>query len=103
MHDFLLAEEVIPTLIEDHTNNLLTMVSSSEEEIKVVVFSLNSDGSPDPDGFGACFFHTYWEIVQKEVIDVVLKFFHTSWLLPNYNANSLILIPIWILLNSINP
>lgn len=39
------------------------------------------------------FFHTYWQIVQKNVIDAVQEFIQTEWLLPNYNANSLILIP----------
>jgi len=65
----------------------------SDEEIKVGVFGLNNESAPGPDGFGASFYHTYWEIIKKDVIVVVLEFFHTGWLLPNYNANSLILIP----------
>jgi hypothetical protein len=64
-------------LIDDQTNNLLTMMPSGEE-IKAAVFSLNGEGSPGPDGFGACFFHTYWEIVKQDVIDAVIQFFQTG-------------------------
>lgn len=50
-----LVEEVIPCLITDNINNMLTLILS-KEEIRNAVFSLNKDGSPGPDGFGAVFF-----------------------------------------------
>jgi len=62
LQDLLLVNEVIPKIIEDHTNNLLTMLLSIEE-IKVAVFSLNNEGAPSPGGFGASFFHHYWDII----------------------------------------
>jgi len=39
------------------------------------------------------FFQTYWDIISIDVIKAVLEFFTNSWLLPNFNANTLILIP----------
>lgn len=48
-------EEVIPNLITDRINNMLTMLPS-DEEISNAVFSLNKDSAPGPDGFGAVFF-----------------------------------------------
>jgi len=90
--DFSLVEEVLPSLIDDSTNTLLTILPS-KDEIKNVVFGLNGDGAPGPDGFGACFFQTHWDIVHKEVENVVLEFFTKGWILPNYNANTIILIP----------
>ncbi|KAF1892304.1 hypothetical protein Lal_00010768 [Lupinus albus] len=33
------------------------------EEIKCVVFSLNGEGAPGPNGFGGCFFQEFWDIV----------------------------------------
>jgi len=53
----------------------------------------NHDGAPCTDGFGASFFQFYWEIIKTDVYVVVLEFFQTGWLLPNYNANTLIFIP----------
>jgi hypothetical protein len=58
-----LVEEVIPNLITDRINDMLTNIPSMEE-IKSAVFSLNNDSAPGPDGFGACFFQTYWDIVN---------------------------------------
>ena len=46
-----------------------------------------------PDGFGASFYQCYWDIISKDVYNAVVEFFTTGWLLPNYNANSIILIP----------
>ncbi|KAK2410795.1 hypothetical protein QL285_046137 [Trifolium repens] len=50
-----LVEEVIPNLITDRINHMLTVLPSYDE-IKSAVFSLNNDSAPGPDGFGACFF-----------------------------------------------
>jgi len=91
LQDDSLVEEVIPSLIDENTNNLLSMIPT-EDEIKSVVFGMNGEGAPGPDGFGACFFQNYWSIVHKEVSEGVIEFFTTGWLHSNFNANSLILI-----------
>ncbi|MCI28042.1 RNA-directed DNA polymerase (Reverse transcriptase), partial [Trifolium medium] len=90
--DSLLAEEVIPNLVTDEVNALLTMVPS-HDEIKTAVFALNKDSAPGPDGFGAFFFQTYWDIVKIDVINAMLEFFTTSWILPGFNSNIIALLP----------
>lgn len=92
LQDLFLAEEAIPNLVNDNINTMLTMIPS-QVEIKKAVFDLNKDGAPGPDGFGAFFYQTYWDIVSDDVTKAVLEFFTRSWLLPNFNANTLILIP----------
>jgi hypothetical protein len=92
LQDSLLAEEVIPNLVSDEVNSLLTLLPSNDE-IKAAVFALNRDSAPGPDGFGAFFFQHYWDIVSKEVINAVLEFFTTSWILPGYNSNIIALLP----------
>jgi len=87
-----MVQEVIPHLITDRINNVLTFLPSLEE-IKNVVFSLNKDSAPGPDGFGALFFQKYWEIINQDVYKAVIQFFTTGWLLPNFNTNILVLIP----------
>jgi hypothetical protein len=72
LQDFSLVDEVIPELINDNVNALLTMIPNSEE-IKSVVFGLNSDGAPGPDGFGAFFFQRYWEIIKFDVENAVIQ------------------------------
>jgi hypothetical protein len=57
------------------------------------VFALNKDSAPGPDGFGAFFFQHYWEIVKVDVMNAVMEFFTTSWILPGFNSNIIALIP----------
>ena len=87
-----LIDEVIPHLITDRINNLLTNIPS-ENEIFQAVFSLNKDSAPGPDGFGALFFQTYWDIIKYDVTKAVLQFFTTGWILPSFNSNNIVLIP----------
>jgi hypothetical protein len=68
-------------------------VLPSHNEIKAAVFALNKDSAPGLDGFGAFFFQNYWDIVKKEVIDAVLQFFSSSWILPGFNSNIIALLP----------
>jgi hypothetical protein len=77
LQDQLLVEQVIPNLVGQDVNALLTM-TPSKEEIKHAVFDLNKDGAPGPDGFGAHFYQTYWDIIQHEVTNAVLQFFTTG-------------------------
>jgi hypothetical protein len=58
LQESLLAEEVIPNLVTPDINSVMTMLPSSDE-IKAVVFGLNKDSAPGPDGFGAFFFQHY--------------------------------------------
>ena len=92
LQDHALVEDAIPEMITAEVNNILTKTPTSEE-IKFAVFSLNFDSAPGPDGFGASFFQTYWEIIKDDVINAVLQFFNTGWILPNYNGNTMVLIP----------
>jgi hypothetical protein len=92
LQDHLLVEEVIPNLVNDTVNDLLTMIPSIEE-IKNAVFSLNKDSAPGPDGFGGFFYQNYWDIIKDDVVNAVLQFFNDGWILPNYNSNTIILIP----------
>ncbi|GAU38423.1 hypothetical protein TSUD_396030 [Trifolium subterraneum] len=65
----------------------------SHQEVKAVVFALNRDSAPGPDGFGALFFHHFWDIVSSDVINAVFEFFTSSWILPGFNSNIIALLP----------
>lgn len=69
-----LIEQVVPYLVSEEDNVLLTAMLS-HDEIKSVVFAMNGDRAPGPDGFGGCFFQALWEIVRKDVCNSVCQFF----------------------------
>lgn len=54
-----LIEEVIHPLMSEEDNRMLTKIPSWIE-IKDVVFVMNAEGAPGPDGFGGFFFQKYW-------------------------------------------
>ncbi|KAI5440392.1 hypothetical protein KIW84_010039 [Lathyrus oleraceus] len=91
-HDSNLVERVVPQLVNDQANNLLTMLPS-QEEIHGAVFSLNGDSVRSPDGFGPISFQTFWSIIKEDVIIATMQFFTDGWIQPNYNSNTLVLIP----------
>lgn len=74
-------------------DNLMLTNLPSLEEIRSVVFSMNANGSPGPDGFSGFFFQKYWEIVGPDVCNAIIQFFSQGWLLPNFNSNLVVLVP----------
>ncbi|XP_019423314.1 PREDICTED: uncharacterized protein LOC109332721 [Lupinus angustifolius] len=87
-----LISSVIPHLVNEDDNFLLTK-HPSNEEIRSVVFSMKGDGALGPDGFGGCFFQAFWEIIGPDVCQSVTYFFSNNWLPLNLNSNSVVLIP----------
>lgn len=72
-----LDEEVIPNLITNTVNNMLTLIPTLDE-IHSEIFSMNKDRAPGPDGFGAYFYQTYWEIISLDVSNAVKEFFSSG-------------------------
>ncbi|XP_042519185.1 uncharacterized protein LOC122092960 [Macadamia integrifolia] len=64
-----------------------------DAEIKRVVWELDPDSSPGPDGFPGAFFRRCWHIVEKKVSNAVRYFFSSSSMPQGVNNNFLVLIP----------
>lgn len=64
----LLIDKVIPSLVTPEDNNMLLILSLTSE-IKTVVFDLNADGAPRPDGFGGHFYQFFfWYMAVHDVV-----------------------------------
>jgi hypothetical protein len=66
------------TLVQHFQNifdnqNTMHMQRTTEEEVTNAISSMKGLASPGPDGLPAIFYHTYWEIINKEVIHTVLQ------------------------------
>lgn len=65
----------------------------SIHEIKAAVFSIPTDSSPGPDGYGSGFYKACWDIVSKDVVKAVQEFFKGSSISKLFCHSFLTLIP----------
>ncbi|KAL0307119.1 UNVERIFIED_CONTAM: hypothetical protein Sradi_6129200, partial [Sesamum radiatum] len=63
------------------------------EEVREAVFSIDPDSVAGPDGFGAVFFHTCWEIIAEDVFGAVTEFFRGEQMPKGFTATTISLIP----------
>jgi len=90
MEDFI--GTYIPEMVSSEKNMMLIKFPNFLE-IKNVVFNLNGNSVPVPDGFGGVFYHSYWEIIGTDVWNAVQQFFKQNWVLLGMNSNVVSLIP----------
>ncbi|XP_026459619.1 uncharacterized protein LOC113360313 [Papaver somniferum] len=57
--------------LENDEDNLFTDVVPSKEEIKSVVFGMDANSAPGPDGFPGCFYIFDWDVIETELVEAV--------------------------------
>lgn len=65
----------------------------SAEEIQSVMFKLNPNKAPGPDGLTLRFYKTSWSIIGPEVTEAIRHFFCSSFMPASTNATIISLIP----------
>jgi hypothetical protein len=50
----------------------------TEEEIKKIVFSYNSNKAPGPNGFSFQFYQSFWDLVSRDVCKLVNVFYYNQ-------------------------
>lgn len=81
----------VKKLSRNQANSMIRMVTN--EEIESSIFSIGDDKAPGPDDYSTKFFKEAWDIVGKDVCDVVHDFFINGQLLKEINASIISLIP----------
>ncbi|XP_021739498.1 uncharacterized protein LOC110705886 [Chenopodium quinoa] len=79
--------------ILDDVQHLSLCRGFTEEDVRSVVWSIEDDKAPGPDGFSSKFFKNAWGVVKNEVCKAVLGFFEHGQLLKQVNATTLTLVP----------
>jgi hypothetical protein len=64
----------IPSLVRRNNNSTL-MKPFSEEEINNVIWSMEPDKAPGPDGFTIHFYRACWDIIKTDLLRMI-KYFH---------------------------
>ena len=65
---------MVPHLVTGEENDLLVAIPS-EDEVKQVVFAMNSHSSPRPDGFTGLFYRSCWLIICGDMVRAIVMFF----------------------------
>jgi hypothetical protein len=92
---FAKARRVVGLIKRKFSANCIAGMNAPVTRAKItkVMFAMNKDKVPSPDGFSAGFFHKAWPIVWGDVCDAVLEFFNSSLLLKKANSTILTLVP----------
>jgi hypothetical protein len=64
-----------------------------EEEVRKVVFAMNGDKAPGPDGFTMAFFQACWEILRLDIMEVFSDFHAREVFEKSLNVSFIALIP----------
>ncbi|XP_019244346.1 PREDICTED: uncharacterized protein LOC109224216 [Nicotiana attenuata] len=95
-------EEVVPTAFDiiEHVPHMVDMEQNQEllrqptaEEVKRAVYGLNGDSAGGPDRFNDCFFHSCWDIVGEDVVEMVKAIFNGQDLPRFITHTNLVLLP----------
>lgn len=63
------------------------------EEVRMALFTIDSDKAAGPDEFGSSYFKSSWHIVGADVFDDVHEFFTSGRLLKQWNHTVIALVP----------
>ncbi|KAL3627832.1 hypothetical protein CASFOL_028247 [Castilleja foliolosa] len=84
--------EDIPKKVSEADNRFLTELPSAEEIYQVVI-DLSPDSAPGVDGFTGYFFVACWDIIAKDIINMVQGFYKGDKISKHNGTTCLILIP----------
>ncbi|XP_026459853.1 uncharacterized protein LOC113360569 [Papaver somniferum] len=65
----------------------------SDEEIKNIVFNMDPESSPGPDGFSGCFYRSCWQIIHEDVVQAIQYCWKRKFIPKGLNSSFLVLLP----------
>ena len=65
----------------------------SAEEVKTMLFQMGLTKAPGSDGMNTLFYQKFWHVVGDTVINVVLEFFNSGYMVLKINYTHIVLIP----------
>ncbi|XP_071939796.1 uncharacterized protein [Coffea arabica] len=74
-------------------DNAMLSVPPDMDELKGVIFALQPDSAPGPDGFGAGFYQACWDIIKSDLLEAVQAFFQGMRLPRSFTSTSILLLP----------
>ncbi|PNX75183.1 hypothetical protein L195_g031114, partial [Trifolium pratense] len=82
---------VSPSISKDDNNDLTAPFTVAE--FKDVVFSMEADKFPGPDGFNPGFYQHFWDLCGNDIFTVGCSWLYCGAFPPNLNSTNIALIP----------
>ncbi|KAF3786522.1 Transposon TX1 uncharacterized protein [Nymphaea thermarum] len=74
-------------------DNATLLLPATLDEVKRVVFSMDGNSAPGPDGFPASFYQQHWSVIGHDLLQVINSFLSTGRLVKKVDRNYIALIP----------
>ncbi|XP_050222727.1 uncharacterized protein LOC126672819 [Mercurialis annua] len=87
-----IVKTIIPNMVTEEENVELVKCPSNED-IKAIVFDMDGSSAPGPDGFSGAFYKNCWDIVGKDLCNLVIHFFKFGKLSSGLCSSIMVLIP----------
>ena len=81
----------LPKLLSELDNQELIKLPNLEE-VRTALFNIDSNKTPEPDGFDVGFFKNYWHIIKNGLFNSVTEFFTNDKILKEINHTFIALI-----------
>jgi len=78
--------------VTQEDNDVLTS-AFTESEVKNVVFQMEHNKAPDPDGFPDEFYQVFWEVIKHDLMALFMDFHKADLNLFSLNFGIITLIP----------
>ena len=65
----------------------------TEEKISKVIFQLDRDKAPGPDGFTIAMFQDCWDVIKEDLVRVLAEFHRSGIINQSTNASFIVLLP----------
>lgn len=65
----------------------------SEEEIRLTLFGMKKNTPPGPNGLTIEFYQMHWDLVKKNLLDLVVNFFRGRLSMTYFNSTFFMLVP----------
>ena len=88
-------EDCLNTIIPKINLNMQQVLSSafSAEEVKTELFQMGLTKAPGSDGMNTLFYQKFWHVVGDTVINAVLDFLNSGYMVLEINYTHIVLIP----------
>ncbi|XP_026378164.1 uncharacterized protein LOC113272560 [Papaver somniferum] len=84
--------EVIPKVINKDDERMLNVLPE-EEDIKKIIFEMDPESAPGPDGFSCIFYRSCWDIIKQDLVAVIQFCWRRKFIPKGMNSSFLFLLP----------